>query len=230
MPMPTAQATAQITQYPQEPFRVGRGVVIAVGIHLLAAVVTCLILYFLGIQSLKELLDKGGAIASSGPAPEQTMVIELKLDDIKPPPADHIEFVQQILKPKPQPVIPKPPPVPVPPKPVVITKPRYTAPKATGSGNSNAVSAFVLGSSGLPHPSYPVQALDAREGGTVEMRVAFDGSGGVASAEVVGSSGVTLLDSWTRNFIYGHWKNAGLANQTFTVPVIYDPGDPRTSH
>jgi len=224
--MPAAQLTAQINQYPREPYHVGRGVLISIGLHLFVAGTACLILYLLGIQSLKELLEKGGAIASSGPAPEQAMVVELKLDDIKPPPTDHIEFIQQILKPKPEPVIPKPPPVP--PKPVLI-KPRFTAPKATGSGNSNAVSAFILGSSGLPHPSYPVEALDAHEGGTVQMRVVFDGSGGIATAEVIGSSGVTLLDSWTRNFIYGHWKNAGLANQTFTVPVIYDPGDPRGS-
>ena len=207
-----------------------RGVLIAIGIHLFLATVAGLILYFLGIQSLKELLDKGGAIASSGPAPEQPMVIELKLDDIKPPPTDQIEFMQQILKPKPEPVVPKPPPEPVPAKPVVVAKPRFTAPKATGSGNSNVVSAFILGSSGLPHPGYPVEALDAREGGTVEMRVVFDAGGGVADAEVISSSGVILLDTWSRNFIYAHWKNAGLANQTFTVPIIYDPGDPRSSH
>jgi hypothetical protein len=37
------------------------------------------------------------------------------------------------------------------------------------------------------------------------------------------SSGVTLLDVSTRNFIYGHWKNASLANKSVSVPIIYDP-------
>lgn len=200
----------------------GRGISIAIFLHLFVATMVCLIMYILGIQSLKELLEKGGAIASSGPAPEQPMIIDLKLDDIKPPPTDQIEFMQQILKPKPEPVIPKPPPKPIP-KPVVKIQPKFTAPKATGSGNSNTVSAFVLGSSGLPHPNYPYQALAAHEGGTVDMHVVFDGSGGISSAEVTGSSGYSILDASTRTFIYSNWKNAGMANRTVNVPIVYDP-------
>ncbi len=217
------QAPAHITPYPPERSLVRLGVVVAIGIHIFLAVVTCLILYLMGIQSLKELLDKGGALASSGPAPEQPMVVELKLDDIKPPPTDVIEFQQQVLKPKPQPVIPKPPPTPPTVKPVVKTRPKITAPKATGAGNSDTVSNFVVGSSGFPHPSYPYNLLSAHIGGTVYVRVVFDSSGAASEADVVQSSGTPELDATTRNFILAHWKNASEANQVLTGPVIYQP-------
>jgi len=223
--MDTVQSTAQLSHYPPEELHVARGIVISFVIHVVVAGLICLILYLLGIVSLRELLEKGGAIASSGPAPEQPVVMQLDLDKLVPPPTDQIEFIKQILKPKPVPIVPKPPePKPIP-KPVVKTKPHFTAPKATGSGNTNAVSGAIAGTSGLPHPSYPYEALQAGEGGTVLMRVVFDSTGGISSAEVAGSSGVVLLDTWTRNFIYAHWKNAGLANQTYTVPVIYDPSN-----
>ena len=200
----------------------GRGVLIAVGIHLFLAGLVCLILYIMGIQSLKQLLEKGGAIASSGPAPQ--IVVELKLEEVKPPPTDHIEWEKQILKPKPI-VIVKPPPKPKPVvKPIVKVIPRFTAPKATGSGTSNAVSAFKAGTSGLPHPSYPYAELQAGHGGTVMMHVTFDGGGNIANADIVGSSGYTSIDSYTRLFIYEHWKNTGLNGQSFNVPIVYDPG------
>jgi TonB family protein len=235
--METGQPQPDLTHYPPEDIRVVRGLVLSVGLHLLIAALICLIMYMLGIVSLRELMEKGGAIASSGPAPEQPMTIDIKLDDLLPPPTDQPEFVKQILKEKPVPVIvPKPPepkpPTPVPePKPVAVkpkaptvvkTKAHITAPKATGSGNSSAVSGFVAGTSGLPHPSYPQEAQDQNEGGTVRMHVVFDGSGGIASVEVTGSSGVVLLDTYSRNFIYAHWKNPGLANQAFDVPFVYD--------
>ena len=75
--MEEAQVKAILTAYPPDQTRVGRGLSIAIGLHIFAAVVVCLILYILGIVSLKELLEKGGAIASSGPAPEQQMIVEL---------------------------------------------------------------------------------------------------------------------------------------------------------
>jgi TonB family protein len=222
--MSTAPATAQLTQYPPDQTRVGRGILIAIGFHVFAAALICLILYILGIVSLRELLEKGGAIATSGPAPEQQMIVELKLDDIKPPPTDHIEFVKQVLIPKPIPKpIPPPKPVTKPVPKVVKVQPKYTAPRATGQGNSNAVSGAIAGTSNLPHPSYPYDALQAGLGGTVTVHVVFDASGGISSADIAGSSGVTELDTYTRNFIYGHWKNASLANRTYTVPIVYDP-------
>ncbi len=56
------------------------------------------------------------------------------------------------------------------------------------------------------------------------MNVVFGPSGEIESATITGSSGVTLLDSSTRNFIYGHWKNASMAGKNVNVPIIYDPG------
>jgi hypothetical protein len=232
MSMPATPAISQLAQYPQDELRMGRGFLIAVGAHLFLAALICLILYLLGIVSLTELLEKGGSIASSGPAPEQPMIIELKLDKVLPPPTDHIEFIQQILKPKeiPKPVPPKPKPTPIQKIIIAIKKEiatvvpkRFTAPKATGSGNSSAVSGFVKGTSGFPYPTYPYEDLQAGEGGTVQMHVVFDGGGAVTSADVVSSSGVTSLDTWTRNYIFGHWKNASAANQSVNVSIIYDP-------
>ncbi len=230
--METGRLPADLTKYPPEDSRVVRGIAISVGLHFFVAAIVCLILYLLGIVSLRELMAKGGAIASSGPAPEQPMTIDIKLDDLLPPPTDNPEFVKEVLKEKPIPVVvPKPPEVKPPTpvakpvaKPVVKTKPAFTAPKATGSGNSIAVSGAVAGTSGLPHPSYPQEALQQNEGGTVRLHVVFDGSGGIASADVSGSSGVILLDTWTRNFVYAHWKNPGLAGRSYDVPFVYDPG------
>jgi TonB family protein len=149
------------------------------------------------------------------------MMVELKLEDIPPPPTDHIEFMRQIVKQEVTP--PKPPELKPTPKPVPKVQPRFTAPKATGSGNSMAVSAFAKGTSGLPIPGYPQEALQAGEGGTVLMHVTFGPSGEIENAEVSNSCGVTLLDTWTRNFIYGHWKNASMAGRDVHVPIIYDP-------
>jgi TonB family protein len=227
--MSATPAISQLAQYPRDELRMGRGLLIAVGVHLFLGALICLILYLLGIVSLKELLEKGGSIASSGPAPQQPMIIELKLDKILPPPTDHIEFIKQILKPK---EIPKPIPKPTPIQKIVtaikheiakVLPKRFTAPKATGSGNSSSVSGFIKGSSGFPYPNYPYDALQAGEGGTVQMHVVFDAGGGVASADIVSSSGIIELDTSTRNFIYGHWKNASVANQSVNVSIIYDP-------
>jgi TonB family protein len=221
--MDTAPAPARLMEYPPDDLRVGRGFLISVSLHFGTAALICLILYIMGIVSLKQLLEKGGAIASSGPAPQQ-MIIELKLDDIKPPPTDHIEFIKQILKPKPVVVIKPPPPPPKPvPKPVVRQQPRYTAPNATGQGVSKIVSSFVLGSSGLPAPGYPYEARVAHESGEVLMHVVFDAGGGIASAEVTKSCGYSNLDTSTRDFINENWKNSSMANKTVDVPIVYDP-------
>jgi TonB family protein len=232
--MQTAPSTASLNHYPPEELHVARGILIAVALHFFVAALICIILYLMGIVSLRELMEKGGALASSGPAPEPQMTIVLSLDNIQPPPTDQIEFIKQILKIKPPPVVlPKPPepkPAPKPtPRPIAKTKPHFTAPKATGSGNSSSVSSGIAGTSGLPHPPYPYDALQAGEGGTVVMHIIFDSGGAISSAEITSSSGVSILDVSTRNFVYGHWKNGALANQSYNVPFIYDPSS-RTVH
>ncbi len=158
-------------------------------------------MYGLGFTTLKDLLTKGGSIAESGPAPEEPMTVELVTLDEFPPPTPNPEFVKEVVKPKP---IPPPPLVQ---KPVIKPEPRpNVAPNAHGEGKSQNVAVARVGSSGLPSPSYPYEALARREGGTVGMEVVFGPDGSVQSATILESSGVAILDVSTRNFIYGHWK------------------------
>jgi TonB family protein len=223
--MPDEPAIALISQYPREHQHVRRSALLAVGIHLLIAALVCLITYWLGIVSLRDLLTKGGSIAESGPAPEVEEVFLVE-QELTPPPTPNPEFVQQIVKPK---VAPPPvPPKKAVPKPNPV-KPHYTAPNAHGQGTTQNLSVARVGSSGLPAPPYPYAAHNAGDEGTVGMEVVFGPDGSVASAEVVQSSGYSILDVSTRNFVYGHWKNAQLANQTIHIPIIYDMTQP-TGH
>jgi TonB family protein len=226
MPSTLQEIQVDLAQYPREHKHVGRSVALAVLLHVFIAALVCLITYWLGITTLKDLLSKGGAIAESGPAPEEPMTVELQLEDITPPPTPDPLFIKEVVKPKlvPPPQIKKPVV-----KPDTKPKPRYTAPNAKGEGKSTAISVARVGSSGLPHPSYPAEALSEHEGGTVGMQVVFGSDGSVSSADVRESSGVTILDSWTRNFVYGHWKNATLANSTIHIQIIYDPSNQSVS-
>jgi TonB family protein len=221
MPADPNESPDLLAQYPKEHRHTASSLALAIGLHIFVAALVCLITYLLGITTLRDLLEHGGAIAETGPAPEETMTVELVIEQTPPPPTLNPEFIREVIKPK---IIP-----PVPPKKVVIKpdtkpKPRYTAPNAKGEGKSQNISVARVGSSGLPAPGYPAQALAEHEGGTVGMEVVFGSDGAVSSASVTESSGVTLLDVSTRNFIYGHWKNATLANTTIHIPIIYDPG------
>jgi TonB family protein len=211
-----------ISKYPKEHQHVGRSLALSIFIHLTVAALVCAITWWLGITTLKDLLEKGGAIAESGPAPEQPMTVELQYEDTPPPPpTPNPVFIQNIVKPK----VP-PPPVPLKKpevKPNTRPKPRYTAPNAKGEGKSPNISAARPGTSGLPSPPYPYEALARNEGGTVGVEVVFGPDGSVKKAKVRQSSGVPLLDVSTLNFVYANWKNASLANTTIHVPVIYDP-------
>ena len=218
MPPPTDEFVVPISSYPKEDVRVRRGVVIAIGIHLFLAALVCLATYLMGIQSLKELLDKGGSIPTNGPAPEEPITVELEYEDITPPPVQNPEFIQKIVKPRVQPAVPQKTPEP---KPANKPKPRYTAPNATGSGKTDTVSKFVAGTSGFPHPPYPVVALNAHQEGTVRLHILFDDGGAVREVHITRSSGVLLLDVSARNFIKENWHNVSFANQTVDVPVIY---------
>jgi protein TonB len=102
-------------------------------------------------------------------------------------------------------------------------KAHYMAAHATGVGLTPNISSAHIGLPG-PRPDYPAEAFFRREGGTVHMVVVFGSSGEVQSAEVQQSSGFHILDTYTRAFIYAHWKNASFANSTISIPIIYDPG------
>jgi TonB family protein len=226
-PPPSAEPSAAIiSQYPAEHRHIRQSLALSVFLHLFVAALICLVMYWLGLSSLKDILLRG-SIAETGPAAETPMTVELVEEDLTPPPTPNPEFIKQIVKPK---VIPPPPkkltPKPQPPKP----RPHYTAPNAHGQGITQNVAQARVGSAGFPAPSYPYAALNARQEGTVHMQVTFGSDGSVASATIIQSSGVTLLDVSTRNFIYGHWSNAQFANQTITIPIVYDLSNPTSAH
>ena len=107
------------------------------------------------------------------------------------------------------------------PKPSEKAKPKYTAAQATGQGNALKISSAQLATLGLPAPDYPVEARALNEVGTVMMEVAFGANGKVRTAEVLRSSGFSMLDFSTRSFIRVHWKDPSRANTTVDVPIIY---------
>lgn len=216
---------ASLSRYPAERVFLGRGTTASFGLHLLAAGIVVALAFFAHIKTIQQLMEEGGAIAQSGPAPDDNIEVELRPPDLPPPPPTvNPEFVKQIELPKPA-IIP-PPPVPViPPKPKpapLVKKPRYTAAHATGTGESASVSKLVLGSSGFPRPGYPYEARLRHQSGTVLVGIQFDSNGRAANVEIEGSSGVSILDASTRSFIQSHWSNGSFAGRRVTVPIDYE--------
>ena len=207
-----------INQYPPEQLYVRWGAFGSFGIHIFVAGVIVLIAFLTHVKSLEQLMKESGSIATNGPAPEQPMEVILQPDDLPPPPpTDNPEFIREIEKPKsvvtpPQAVIPKP---------VVQVQPKYTAPKATGSGESNTVSKLIVGSGGFPAPGYPLEAEVRHQAGTVVVNIQFNSEGSVSEAEVIESSGVSILDANARSWIRSHWHNASFASRSVSVPITY---------
>jgi protein TonB len=213
---------ASLTRYPAEEIYLRHGATASFGLHIFVGSVIVLIAFLTHIKSIEQLMAEGGSIAQNGPAPEENIEVLLRPDDLPPPPPTvNPEFIKQVELPKP--VVVPPPPVPVTPqpKPVIVNKPRFTAPKATGTGESASVSRLVVGSSGFPQPGYPYQAQARHQTGTVSVSILFDASGSVSDVEVIESSGVGILDSSTQNFIQSHWHNESFAGRRVTVPVEY---------
>ncbi|MCE0497408.1 MAG: energy transducer TonB [Methylacidiphilales bacterium] len=212
---------ASLTRYPAEQIYLRHGATASLGLHLLVAGTIVLIAFLTHVKTIEQLMAEGGSIAQSGPAPEENIEVELRPDDLPPPPPTvNPEFINQVELPKPV-VVPPPPVIVPPPKPVVVNKPRYTAPKATGTGESANISHLVVGSSGFPQPGYPYEAEVHHQTGTVFVGIQFDAQGNAGDVEVIGSSGVSILDSSTRSFIRSHWHNENFAGQHVTVPVEY---------
>jgi len=214
-------ARASIINYPPERHFLPWGTGGSFGTHLFVAGLVVLLALLTHIKTIEELMRQGGSIAQNGPAPEQEIEVLLRPEDLPPPPPTvNPEFIRQVTLPKPVP----PPPAPVAPpkpKPVVVAKPRFTAPKATGTGETASVSHLVVGSSGFPQPGYPYAAQMRHQTGTVNVSIRFDASGSAADVEVIGSSGVSLLDSSTTTFISTHWHNEAFAGRRVTVPIEY---------
>ncbi len=212
---------ARLTRYPAEQVFIRHGTTASFGLHVLVAGTIALIAFLTHIKTIEQLMAEGGSIAQNGPAPQE-MEVELRPEDLPPPPPTvNPEFIRQVELPKP--VVVPPPPVPVtpPPKPVIVAKPRFTAPKAIGSGESASVSRLVVGTSGFPQPAYPYQALVRHQTGTVSVAVQFDASGSVSDVEVISSSGVSALDSGATSFIQANWHNASFAGRHVNVPIDF---------
>jgi len=192
----------------------------SLGFHFLIISTILLVAFLTHVKSLEELMKESGSIATSGPAPEQPMEVVLQPDDTPPsPPIDHPDFIREIVKPKPVPVVPKL--APPKPKPIAQPKPKFTAPRATGSGETNTISKLVIGSGGFPAPGYPIEAQIKHQTGTVLLNLQFDGSGSVAEAEVTESSGHSVLDANARQWVRMHWHNGSFANRIVSVPIQY---------
>jgi TonB family protein len=84
-----------------------------------------------------------------------------------------------------------------------------------------SISSYAPGPNVMPHPPYPMEALELGQTGTVVMNVHFDGKGDVARVDVTQSSGMPILDSETRSFIRGHWHCPALAGQIKSETVQY---------
>jgi protein TonB len=214
--------TVSLRFYPAEQHFMREGVTAAFGLHVLVASIIILLALLTHVKTIEQLMAEGGSIAQSGPAPEQEMEVVLRPEDLPPPPPTvNPEFIRQVDLPKPQVVPPPAIPVPPKPKPVLVRKPAYTAPQATGLGESASTSRLVIGSSGVPQPGYPYEARLRHQTGTVSIGIQFDATGSAADVEVLQSSGVPVLDSSTRSFIHTHWHNESFAGQRVTVPVEY---------
>ena len=215
---------ASLTRYPEEQIFLRHGATASFLLHLAVVGTIVLIAFLTHIKTIEQLMAEGGSIEQSGPAPEENIEVLLRPDDLPlPPPTVNPEFVKQVELPKP--VVIPPPPVPVaipPPKPVMVAKPRFTAPKATGTGESAGVSHLVVGSSGFPKPIYPYAAQVRHQTGTVTVSIQFDSFGGIADADVAQSSGVAILDSGAVSFIRAHWHDERFAGRRTTVPIEFD--------
>jgi TonB family protein len=216
-------SAASTIHYPEEQVFLRFGATTSLGLHLFVAGLVALVAFLTHIKTIQQLMAEGGSIAQSGPAPEEQMEVLLRPEDLPPPPpTPNPEFIRQVEKPKPVVVPPPPAPVTPRPRPVLVAKPRFTAPKATGTGESSSVSRLVIGSSGFPKPSYPYDALVRHQSGTVEVAIQFDGTGRVEDVDVVQSSGVTSLDNGARKDIRAYWHDERFAGQRVTVPIEYD--------
>jgi TonB family protein len=211
--MSLAQPPAHLTDYPPERHYGREALSVSVGLHVFVVILIGVIALIFHINSLRDLMLKGGTIEQHVAPPEQKIEVFLKDELPPPPPLPTPEFIRQIVKP--------------PPKPVVIEKPKpkpQPTPPAEAPSRTDMESRLVVGTSGLPHPTYPTRAKLMHLQGTVMISVTFDSTGRVSNAEIVSSSGSGLLDEPTRSFILENWNKESFAGKTETVPVEYTLG------
>jgi TonB family protein len=210
---PPQPPPAHLADYPPERHYAREAVGVSVGAHIFVVILIGIIALIFHVKSLRDLMLQGGSIEQHAPPPEEKIEVYLKDETPPPPPVLTPEFIRQIVKPPPKPVIvvkPKPKPQPA--------APAMVAPKV------QMESRLVVGTSGLPHPGYPTRARMMHISGTVMISVSFDSGGKAVNAEIVSSSGSGMLDEPTRSFILENWRNEAFAGKTETVPVEYNLG------
>jgi protein TonB len=73
-----------------------------------------------------------------------------------------------------------------------------------------------------PEPPYPKIALESGQQGTVVLSLAGDEAGNVVSVDVKTSSGFSVLDRATANFIKRHWRlPTGSSTRLFETSITY---------
>jgi TonB family protein len=210
----TQAPPAHITDYPPERNFARQAIGFSVGAHVFVVVLIGILAIIFHVKSLRDLMLQGGSLEMHAAPPEEKIEVFLKDELPPPPPIPTPEFIRQIVKPPPKPiVVPKPKIKPKPaPAPVMVAH------------HDEGESRLVAGTTGLPHPVYPERARLMRISGTVVLSVSFDSSGKAVAANVASSSGSSLLDESASHFILEHWSNPNFAGKSGTVPIEYTLG------
>jgi protein TonB len=227
-----SDAKPQVNVYPADIELMPWGLMASISGHIAVVLFVAILAWLYHVRSLRELMT-AAAFEPPPPPPTEEIEVVLQLDDRPPPVPDHIYFLRQDIQ-----VTPTPTPTPTPtrtptptpkPQPIVhhepVPKPVKPHPPTQAAPARNpAPTRIVVGSGHFPAPLYPAAALRMKIQGTVEVRVVFDGSGGVAEAEVISSSGAPMLDNAARNWILSHWHDASFAGSSQTVPIEFQIG------
>jgi hypothetical protein len=74
---------------------------------------------------------------------------------------------------------------------------------------------------GVPQPVYPFFAQQVNDQGAVTMRITFNSRGCVEKCVVLKTTTSAKLAEYSRLFVLRNWHDPKVANQTFTIPIIY---------
>jgi len=171
------------------------------------------------VASAEQASEEVPAPAEETPAPtpepvEQPTPEPTPLPEEAPP----LEEKPEVL-PESQPTPAPQRPAPKPPTPKPNTSPQTTGPIGSGSPNVNASQASFAK---RPSLIYPVESRQAREEGTVVLRITVDSRGRPTNVAIIKGSGFPRLD---RAAIEGAWRcriRNTKAGATLDVPLRFD--------
>jgi protein TonB len=148
------------------------------------------------------------------PLPEEAPTLEEKPETLPEP-----QPTPSPQRPAPKPPTPKPKKSAVSPAGKPNTSPKKTGPIGSGSPNLNASQASFAK---RPSLIYPVESRQAREEGTVVLRITVDSRGRPTNVAIIKGSGFPRLD---RAAIEGAWRcriRNAKAGATLDVPLRFD--------